>query len=57
LTGPLEHPGRDVNADHAAGGGGAGRLARGLAGTAADVEHPITGADASSGAKVFVVAA
>src|SRR6266508_3060520 len=54
-TGTLEHCCRKVHTQRAASHGGAGRLTRGLARPAADVEHAVAGTDAGSGAESLVV--
>ena len=57
LTGPFEHRRGDVDAQCAPFDGGTGGLARGQSCATADVEHVVAGADAGSGAEVFVVQA
>ena len=57
LTGALKHPVGHVDADDAARRRGARRLASRQPGSAADVEHRITGADPVRGAKMLVVSA
>ena len=50
-----EHSLRDIDADHAAGRGGACRVTSRLPGAATDVEDRLTQADRVGGAKVRVV--
>ena len=57
MTGSLEHALGDVDADDAPRRRGARRLASRQPGSAADVEHLITGADLIGGAKMLVVGA
>ena len=57
LTGALKHPLGHVDADNTARRRGARRLASRQPGSAADVEHLITGADPVSRAKMLVVCA
>ena len=57
LTGALKHPFGHVDADNAARRRGARRLPGRQPGSAADVEHLITGPDPVGGAKMLVVSA
>ena len=57
LTGALEHALGDVDADNPARSRGPRRLARRQPGSAADIDHFVTGADPVRGAKVLVVSA
>jgi hypothetical protein len=57
LTGALEHALGHVDADDAARSRGPRRLPGRQPGSAADVEHLVTGADPVCGAKVLVVRA
>ena len=57
LTGALKHPLGHVDADNTARRRGTRRVASRQPGSAADVEHLITGADPVGGAKMLVVSA
>jgi hypothetical protein len=48
-SGVFEHRCRHIDAQDASGDGGPAGISRGLAGAAADVEHPVTPADLGGG--------
>jgi hypothetical protein len=56
-AGMIEHLRGEVDAQRAAGHGGAGGVPRGLAGAAADVKHPVVRSHVRGGAEPLVVRA